>query len=101
MPTKTPNQTSPEASGILIVVFDFKGMLAHLSGDTRAKSWREINGPESGCGLDYWYHHRNYGDVYINMDQGEIKISHCNTDECWFEGDPTEDPELKKFVRTQ
>lgn len=86
------------SNAILVVSFDFKGLLAALTG-TRARAWMEDEGPESGCGLDYWYSHRKYkGGVYINVDQGLVKISDCATDEVLYEGMLAEDPNYKQFV---
>lgn len=81
------------------MTFNFQGLLAALT-DTRAKAWHEEDGPDSGCGLDYWYRHWSYGLVYINVDQGQVKISQCYTDEVLYEGDLAEDEEFGKFVTT-
>lgn len=82
-----------------VVTFNFQGLLAALTG-TRAKAWHEEPGPESGCGLDYWYRHWSLGLHYINVDQGEVKISNCETDEVLFEGDLASSEEYGKFVTT-
>ncbi len=44
----------PEAAmePVQVVVFDFPAMLAKLTG---IADWTEFDGPDSGCGLDYWY----------------------------------------------
>lgn len=85
-------------SDILVVTFNFQGLLAAVTQDTQARAWHEADGPDSGCGLDYWYEHWRYGLVYINVDQGNVKISVCDTDEVLYEGDLAEDEEYKQFV---
>ena len=37
---------------VVLVRFDIPGMLAKLTG---IAGWAEFDGPDSGCGLDYWY----------------------------------------------
>ena len=39
---------------VTIVSNDFPGMLAHCAGGN-SSDWVEMDGPESGSGLDYWY----------------------------------------------
>lgn len=85
-------------NSMMVVKFDFQGLLAALTGDTRARGWHETTGPDSGCGIDYWYEHHLYGLVYINVDQGEVKISFCDTDEVLYEGMLAEDETYKKFM---
>ena len=46
---------------LALVSFDIPGMLAKLTGIT---AWTEFDGPDSGCGLDYWYD----GAVTENLD---------------------------------
>lgn len=86
------------SEGISVVTFNFQGLLAALTTDTRASAWHEEAGPDSGCGLDYWYHHHRYGLTYINVDQGHVKISFCDTDEVLYEGLLAEDKTYKRFV---
>lgn len=86
-------------SGISVVTFDFQGLLAELTTDTRRSAWHEEDGPDSGCGLDYWYRHHRYGLVYINVDQGFVKISVCATDEVLYEGMLSEDETYGKFTK--
>jgi len=91
MPKKTDG-------GISVVTFDFPGLLAALT-DTRRARWKEESGPDSGCGLDYWYKHPDYDLVYINVDQGYVKISVCATDEVLYEGMLSEDKIYGKFTK--
>ena len=86
------------SNGVVVVTFNFPGLLAAITGDTRPKAWHEIEGPDSGVGLDYWYTHYKYGDVYINVDQGMMKVSVCDSDEVLYEGMVIEDERFKQFV---
>lgn len=83
-----------------VVYFNFQGLLAAILEDTRIKAWHEEDGPSSGCGLDYWYRHWKYGLVYINVDQGWVKITLCESSEVIYDGDLSEDKEYGKFVTT-
>jgi hypothetical protein len=69
-------------------------MLAALTG-TRARAWKAQNGPETRCGVDYYYGHSQGIEAYINIDQGHYTIS--VDAETVFAGDPAEDPRLKRF----
>ena len=54
------------------------GPIPHLSILTRltgVSTWRELAGPESGCGLDYWYASADGRSAYINIDQDHITVS--------------------------
>ena len=62
---------STKAGGIQIVSFDFPGLLERL---THKKGWKEIPGPDSRCGLDYWYR-AGKSEANINVDQGEITVA--------------------------
>ncbi len=43
--------------------------------DTRPDDWEFIDGPESGCGVDYWLKHKPTGkEAYVNDDQGHVKV---------------------------
>lgn len=56
-----------------IVTFDFVGMLANLTGKT---GWTEMDGPDSRCGLDYYYRlPRGASEAYINVDQDSIVVT--------------------------
>ena len=36
----------------------------------------QINGPDSGVGVDYWFKHRTTGaEAYANLDQDHLTIS--------------------------
>lgn len=49
--------------------------LADVTG-TLAKDWEDLDGPDSGVGVDYWYRHRTSGaEAYINLDQDHLMIS--------------------------
>lgn len=85
-------------NGISMVSYNFQGMLAQLT-ETKARSWKEFDGPDSGCGMDYWYDHSGVGEAYINLDQGWLTIS--VNDEVVYEGDPREDKNFQKFVETK
>lgn len=90
-------QTTKRMSAFTVVSFDFPKMLAHLTG-TRAKSWREAHGPETGCGMDYYYDGPQGREAYINVDQENATISVDG--ETIFSGDIQEDTALKKHVRS-
>jgi len=78
-----------------VVNMNLPRMLADLTG-TRARDWKIRRGPDSRCGLDYYYRHRHGSEAYINIDQGHFTISVAG--EILFTGEPTEDPRLKRFV---
>lgn len=46
-------------------------MLVHFSG---IEQWTEHNGPQSRCGVDYWYTSGAH-EAHINDDQGFITIT--------------------------
>jgi len=77
------------------VVFYFPKMLSRLT-DTAAKSWKETNGPESRCGLDYYFRHSAGREAYINVDQEIVTI---NIDgEIVFSGNLMQNARLKDCV---
>ena len=78
-----------------VATLNLPGMLAVLTG-TRAREWKLRDGPDSGCGVDYYYGHRQGNEAYINIDQGHFTISVGG--ETLFTGDPVEDPRLKRWV---
>lgn len=44
--------------------------------DTTADMWEAIDGPDSRCGVDYWFRNRLTGEeAYVNDDQGAITVS--------------------------
>lgn len=47
------------------------GILRDITGDA---TWREIDGPASRCGQDYWYRSRDGVEAYINEDQGHLTV---------------------------
>ena len=79
-----------------VVRMDLPRMLAVLTG-TCARDWKIREGPDSRCGIDYYYRHRQGSEAYINIDQGHFTISLAG--ETLFTGDPAEDARLKRFVR--
>ena len=59
-------------------------ILATLT-DTKADDWEIIDGPDSGCGIDYWLRHEKSGrEAYANLDQEYLTIS--VNGECVYEG---------------
>jgi hypothetical protein len=78
-----------------VVTYDIEGLLAVLTG-TRAKAWKSQNGPDTRCGIDYYYAHSSGKGAYINIDQGYFTVSVDG--ETIFSGDPTEDPKLERFI---
>lgn len=50
---------------------------------TAPKDWEELDGPESGCGVDFWFRHKKTGvEAYVNDDQGYITIRIGEDDDC-------------------
>lgn len=82
-------------SACKVVTYDLEGLLAALT-ETRAKAWKPQAGPDTRCGVDYYYAHSNGSEAYINVDQGHFTVSVDG--ETLYSGDPTEDPKLKRFV---
>ena len=42
---------------------------------TRAEGWEFLDGPDSGCGVDYWLKHKPTGkEAYVNDDQGHVIV---------------------------
>ena len=53
----------------------YEKAIAKLTG-TRANSWENIDGPDTHCGVDYYFEHRSKKtEAYLNNDQGYITIS--------------------------
>jgi hypothetical protein len=75
-------------SGVQVLTFNFPEFLESI---TEYKGWEEVSGPDSRCGIDYWYectdedgeHH----SVNINIDQGEMKVIDIEQDETIWQGD--------------
>ncbi len=82
-------------SACQIVSYDMEGLLAALTG-TRAKAWKSQNGPDTRCGVDFYYAHSSGKEAYINVDQGHFTISVDG--DTIFSGDPTQDTKLKRFI---
>jgi len=77
---------------VFVVTFDFVGMLEKLTG---LKGWAEVRGPDSRCGLDYWYK-RGRHVANINVDQGDIIIAVNGETIC--SGDYAKNKVLATFV---
>jgi len=77
---------------VFVVTFDFVGMLEKLTG---LKGWAEVRGPDSRCGLDYWYK-RGRHVANINVDQNDITIAVNGDTIC--SGDYTKNKALAAFV---
>ena len=44
--------------------------------NTREEDLEDIDGPDSGVGVDYWFRHRTTGaEAYANLDQDHLTIS--------------------------
>ena len=57
------------------ITVDHQAMLADVTG-TKPDEWSDSEGPDSRCGLDYYYYHAVLGlDARINDDQGMIGIT--------------------------
>src|SRR6516164_8070230 len=52
------------------ISFDLVGLLHYLSGK---QGWEEVNGPDSRCGLDYWYRAGD-SEAWANIDQTWITV---------------------------
>jgi len=70
-----------QTPGVSVVCFDFPRFLKRITG---ISGWKEVNGPDSGVGLDYWYRAGGH-DAYVNVDQGVMTVSIDK--EVVFEGD--------------
>lgn len=41
--------------------------------NTPASQWEVLDGPDSGCGVEYWFKHKKTGqEAYVCIDQGEV-----------------------------
>lgn len=76
--------------GITVLTFDFPKFLEKITG---YKGWKEVPGPDSHCGIDYWYECTDEDGeehtAYINIDQGHLTVNDEN-DERIFTGDCSE-----------
>ncbi len=60
---------------IILGSYDYQGLLGHLTG-TDPQNWKEMDGPDSGSGLDYWYRNESTGEeAYLNLDQTFLEVS--------------------------
>ena len=64
--------------GVFQEVYSFPLLLEELTG-IKKKKWKEMNGPDSGCGLDYWYK-SGKKEAYINVDQGYISVTYVDNE---------------------
>ena len=69
--TQKSRGVARQAPGISVICFDFQVFLKKITG---IGEWKEVNGPDSGVGLDYWYRAGNH-DAYVNIDQGFMTVS--------------------------
>lgn len=67
--------------GCAIIRFDFPAFLEKITG---IGGWKEMIGPDSRTGVDYWYGSGEH-EAYINVDQGFVTVSVDH--EIVFEGD--------------
>lgn len=43
--------------------------------NTSSKYWEDLDGPDSGVGVDYWFRDRRTGaEAYVNVDQNHLTI---------------------------
>lgn len=44
--------------------------------NTKKSDWEELDGPESGVGIERWFKHKKTGEeAYLCDDQGDLTIS--------------------------
>lgn len=82
-----------------VVVIDFAGFLAKLT-HTRAKDWKEVKGPDTRCGVDYWYEHPKKGTVWVNYDQGMLTVHGGYPTTMLYYGMVEEDETYGKYFKT-
>jgi hypothetical protein len=68
---KATEDTARRVPGIFVVRFEFPAFLKRITGIGR---WKEVNGPDSRVGLDYWYRAGRH-EANINVDQGHMTVS--------------------------
>ena len=74
-----------------VIKINFEAILAELTGG-RAADWMSIDGPDSGCGQDYWFANcRSKSEGYVNIDQDLATVSvdgetliQADLSESWF-----------------
>jgi hypothetical protein len=49
--------------------------------DTKPAEWEEIDGPESGVGIDHYFVHTDLGIWWVNDDQGTFTAEPWEEDE--------------------
>jgi len=54
-------KTNKAILGVSVVSFNF---IKLLNEHTTGSNWHEVQGPSSGCGLDYWYEGDIMGTKY-------------------------------------
>ena len=80
---------------VFVVTFNLVAMLEKLTG---LHHWTEVRGPDSGCGLDYWYKSGRHVAT-INVDQSYLIILLDGETIC--AGDYTTNTMLAAFVSTR
>ena len=78
-------------SNAMTVTFDFGKMLKKITG----KNWEKANGPDSHCGIDYWYR-SGKSIAYINIDQNQMTISIDG--DTIFSGNYEDYPKIKELI---
>lgn len=78
-----------------VMHLDVAGLLAKLT-EIDPSAWEEVEGPDSGGGLDYWYHHPEEGEAHINVDQTLLTISTRGGRS--YRGDCQDDEWLSRYV---
>jgi hypothetical protein len=68
---KSDGSGAHKAPGCTVIRFDFLVFLKKITG---IGGWKEVNGPDSQVGLDYWYRAGRH-ESYINLDQGHMSVS--------------------------
>jgi hypothetical protein len=54
------------------VVVNFSKILEDVTG---ISGWVEVDGPDTRCGVDYWFEGPDGQSAYINIDQGAMTVS--------------------------
>lgn len=78
-----------------VMHLDLTGLVAELT-ESNPAAWEEVEGPDSGCGLGYWYHHPEEGVAYVNVDQACVTVS--IRDQKIYEGGWQSNEWLSRFV---
>jgi hypothetical protein len=68
---RTQRRAARQAPVIFVIRFDFPAFLKRITG---IGGWKEVSGPDSRVGIDYWYRAGRH-EAYINLDQGHMSVS--------------------------